>query len=320
MQETVDFHSKHFTLFQLSDGILAAIASEGGHAICNSGVIDLGGQLLVFDTFVTPHAALDLRRYILGQFGRPPQMVINSHYHNDHVWGNQVFSSEAQIISSIKTRQLLASAGMEEYKWYASNSLQQLESLRAQYQSADDQQRKQLVLLMGEYEGIVEALPHLAIGMPTVTFDSRLEVHGLTRSGLLSSFEGHTGSDTVLHLPQDGVVFAGDLLFVSCHPYLGDGDPKKLVTALQELDKLGASTYVPGHGPVGTIDDVRRLKEYVEGCMNTAEQLVNSGDVSKERIMELSVPKPFQSWDIPQFYASNIGFLCQTMSQGDDLG
>src|SRR5512143_3308982 len=122
MQTNPSTSSKHFVLQPLASGIFAAIARDGGAAISNAGLIDLGDQLLVFDTFLTPQAALDLREASIHFLGRAPQLVVNSHYHNDHIWGNQVFAPDAQIVSSARTRDLIASAGAEELEWYSANS------------------------------------------------------------------------------------------------------------------------------------------------------------------------------------------------------
>ena len=54
-----DFSSKHFKIEKLSSGVYAAIHSFGGYAICNSGIVDLGDKVLVFDTFLTVEAAKD---------------------------------------------------------------------------------------------------------------------------------------------------------------------------------------------------------------------------------------------------------------------
>jgi glyoxylase-like metal-dependent hydrolase (beta-lactamase superfamily II) len=160
----------HFALHPLAEGIFAAIAVDGGAAISNSGLIDLGGQILVFDTFLTPQAATDLRQIARDRLGGRPKIVINSHYHNDHIWGNQAFVPEAQIISSARTRELIATAGLEEFQWYSSNSAQRLETLRAQGQNTtDEQEQKKLLLWLGYYEGLVEALPNLSVCMPSIT-------------------------------------------------------------------------------------------------------------------------------------------------------
>ena len=309
--------SKHFELQSLARGVYAALATDGGAAISNSGILDLGGQTVVFDTFLTPQAALDLRRAAEELTGRAPQVVVNSHYHNDHIWGNQVFVPEAQIIASARTRQLITTAGKEQLEWYAANSAGQLATFQSRFQNTEDaEQRSQLAMWVGYYAGLVEAIPHLSVCLPGITFAGELEMHGSDRSARLIEFEGaHTGSDTALYLPQDGIVFMSDLLFVGCHPYLGDGDPWKLLQALKELSRLDAVTFVPGHGPVGSRRDLALLIEYVEGCLETAQTLVGEGEPSDERIGGLQVAEKYREWKLARFYPTNIRFLCQRLQE-----
>lgn len=313
MNKSTPLRSKHFRLHQLTESTFAAIAEDGGSAICNAGIIDLGGQIVVFDTFLTPQAAVDLQQITKELFGRKPQIVVNSHYHNDHIWGNQVFMPGSQIISSVRTRELIATAGMEELQWYSANSGQQLESLQSQYQNAtNEQQRNQLSMEIGYYEGLMEAIPHLSVCLPSITFRNRLEIHGSKHTAELITFEGaHTQSDTVLHLPKEDLVFMGDLLFVGCHPYLADGDPLQLLKVLGELSHIGATCLVPGHGPVGTIADLGLLIEYVNHCLDTAQLLVNEGSLHDDKIRELKIAERYKHWHFPQFFQTNIRFLCQ---------
>jgi len=315
MRKTSVTESKPFILHSLAEGVFAAIAEDGGSAISNAGLIDLGGQVLVFDTFLTPQAALDLRRAATDMLGRIPNIVINSHYHNDHIWGNQVFVPEAQIVSSARTRDLIATAGVEEFQWYSANSAERLETIRAQYQNTNDEhQQKQLSMWIGYYEGLVEALPQLTVCMPGITFDKHLEIYGNKLTAELITFEGgHTASDTVLHLPQEGVIFMSDLLFVGCHPYLADGDPFQHLNALKELSRLNATCFVPGHGPVGTSDDVKLMVAYIEQCLETAQTIVEEGHAYEEWIKELKIADHFQTWQLPQFYQTNIRFLCERL-------
>lgn len=309
--------SRHFELHAPAEGVFAAIARDGGSAIGNAGVIDLGGQTVIFDTFLTPQAAADLRRATTDALGPASRIVVNSHYHNDHIWGNQVFAPDAQIVSSRRTHELIATAGAEEFEWYTANSAQRLESLRAQDATADERRQKESLLWIGYYQGLVEALPHLVVCMPTITFDDRLEIHGSRHTAELIAFEGaHTGNDTVLHLRAAGVVFMSDLLFVGCHPWLADGDPLQLLRALRDLRGLHARWYVPGHGPVGTVDDVDLLIEYVEHCQATARELVERGYAAEGESGELAVPEKFAQWQLRDFYEANIRFLCERFSSG----
>lgn len=315
MDQILSFQSDHFELHTLAEGIFAAIAKDGGAAICDAGLIDLGGQVVVFDTFMTPQAARDLCDFSSDTFGRPPQIVINSHYHNDHIWGNQIFASGAQILSSCHTRQLINTAGADEFQWYSAHSAERLEALQAQFQNTQDEEEKRSLLLwIGYYQGLVEAFPHLRVCAPDITFDCSLEIHGTHRSVRLITFEGaHTGSDTILFLPQEGIIFMSDLLFVNCHPYLADGDPLGLLKVLKEISQLDATRFVPGHGPIGTREDVRLLIAYVEGCFDTAQKLVGTGIANQEKFLELKVPLDFEAWQQPQFYRNNIEFLWNSL-------
>jgi len=307
---------KQFELYQLAEGVFAAIAEFGGSADSNSGIIDLDGQVVIFDTFLTPHSAMNLRLIAEDIVGRTPKIVVNSHYHNDHIWGNQSFIPEAQIISSTRTRELIATAGMEEFQWYSANSAERLEVLRSQYQNTtDEQERMQLSIFIGEYEGLVEALPHLMVSKPTITFNNRLEIHGSKQTAELITFEGaHTESDTVLYLPREGIIFMSDLLFVGFHPYLGDGDPLQLLKALKELSQLDATCFVPGHGPVGTIADLRMMIDYVDYCIETARTLTREDSAFEDRIAELKIPERYKHWQVPKFFQANIRYLCQRLN------
>jgi cyclase len=287
MKELSLYASKHFRLQQVAEGTFAAIATDGGAAISNSGLVDLGGQILVFDTFLTPQAALDLRLAALEILGRAPDLVINSHFHNDHIWGNQVFSPDAPIIASSRTRHLITTEGVQELEWYTAKSAERLASLEDQFQKTSDEvQRSQQLMWLGYYRGLVEALPGLAVCLPSMTFADRLEIFGSSQHAELMTFEGY-------------------------HPYLGDGDPLQLLKALKELSQIAATRFVPGHGPVGTIADLSLLIEYVEYCMKIAQELVKEGVPYQARIAQVPIAEQFQHWLLPQFFQANLTFLCE---------
>ncbi len=303
--------SRHFTLQPLAANVYAAIAKDGGWAICNAGLLDLGGLILVFDTFVTPQASRDLRQASIELFGCPPAIVINSHYHNDHIWGNQTFAPEAPILASDCTRALIATEGAAELEWNAANASQRLTFHRAQIAAAANEgERQGHLLLAGEYEGIVAALPHLSVVSPTITFENRLTLHGAEHTAELLAFEGgHTASDTVLLLRDAGILFLSDLLFVGFHPYLAEGDPRQLLAILKELSGLGAHTFIPGHGPVGATSDLLALIAYCAACVETAGQLVAEGTTDPQQIAALPIPENFRHWRLQQFYTLNIQAL-----------
>lgn len=306
--------SAHFKLHEIGDGVWAAIAIDGGAAISNAGLIDLGETTLVFDCFLTPQAAADLRKSAQALTGQAPGIVVYSHYHNDHIWGSQALAPPAQVIASRRTRALISTEGLEELRWYTANSAQRLDALM-QKAAAGDADPQYIKMWTGYYQGLVQAMPQLKVQMPAITFDGSMELHGARQSARLVAFEGgHTGDDAVLHLPQAGVLFMSDLLFVGFHPYLADGDPTRLRVVLEELSLLPAQSFVPGHGPVGSLADVRLLIDYIDDCSAIAAGLVADSGGWEGQIEGQQVPGKYQGWLLGQFFQANLRFLCQRMS------
>jgi cyclase len=313
--------SKHFRLQQLADGVYAAIHIEGGAAIGNAGIVDLGDRTLIYDTFLTPQAAEDLRIAAEALTGRPIDAVLNSHWHNDHIWGNQVFSANTEIISTEETRRLfIATRGHGAYDSFMADAEANLEATRAQFQATDEEsQRRQLALWIDYHQSVVEAKPILQIRAPNLTFAERLAFHGTDRAAELIAFVGgHTESDAVFFLPQEGIAFMSDLLFIGHHPYLGGGDPERLLHILEVVSDLAPKLLVPGHGPVGMADSLTQMGHYVHTLDGLARKMVQDGE-AEETIDAMAIPEPYDDWLFSSFFPGNIHFLYQRRlgEQGD---
>ena len=305
--------SKHFRLQQLAEGVYAAIHRNGGGAIGNAGIVDLGDRTLVFDTFIAPRPAEDLRAAAEALTGRQVDAVIDSHWHSDHVWGNQVFGQDTDILSTEETRRLIIAARDHGgYQSEVASAEADLESTRAQFEAAQDEgRRRELALWIDEYQSVVEAKPILQVRAPNLTFTQRLAFHGAERSAELIDFVGgHTKSDAVLFLPQEGIAFVSDLLFVECHPWLGGCDPDRVPGILEAVSGLAPKVLVPGHGPVGTADSLAQMKLYVSTLDGLARKMVEQGE-AEERIDALAIPEPYNDWLIASFFSVNMHFLYQ---------
>ncbi len=303
------FESRHFKIETLADGVFAAIHRPGGWAIGNAGIVDLGDFTLVYDTFITIEAGQELREAAETLTGNPVKIVVNSHYHNDHVWGNQVFDPETLIVSSADTRQLLTTKGKEEYEWYLANSAHEFEDLRTQYDAESDEKGKERIAVwMSYYEGLVATMPRLAVRLAEMTFQERLEFHGAGRRAELIAFsDGHTPNDTVLYMPSEGILFMSDLLFVDSHPFLADGNPDNLLFTLEKIATMEALVLVPGHGPPGTKQDLALLAEYIGHCRKTAVGLLES-ELGEDAIKTQTIPERFRSWEYEIFYPANLRY------------
>ena len=151
----IPFSSKHFTLHRLTGGVFAAVAVSGGAAVSNAGIIDLGDRTLIFDTFMTPEAARDLRVAAQQLTGHDPELIINSHYHNDHIWGNQVFNPQSLIISTAQTLKLIQTEGQEEFQWARETAAGSLEEYGRKYAAEQDEhERRDLHLWVGYFQAL----------------------------------------------------------------------------------------------------------------------------------------------------------------------
>ena len=275
----------------------------------NAGIIDLGGQTLVWDTGTSPRAAIELKRVAEELTGRPVGLVVNSHHHLDHSLGNQVFAGSSILSTSI-TRDLMRARfeqlleEVKEFPEWIAHTKTQLETV------TDDFQRRALEFDLSEMLMLQEFMPNFKPTLPTITFEASLEFHGTGFNGLgrtaraISFGAGHTGSDTVLHLPEDGILFTGDLVLVDHIPCVGHGDPEAWQERITDLESLESITQiVPGHGPVATRDAISKMRE-------TLLEMTALADVSDTNALEkVQVPEAWREWGLPSGFRGNLEFL-----------
>ncbi len=306
--------SKHFKIIRLTDGVYAAIHSIGGQAICNAGIVDLGDKTIVFDTFLSLKAAKDLKRIADELTSHPVHYVINSHSHNDHIRGNQVFKPNSTIISTKTTRIEIANNEPNQIKQEADYASKALAKLEKQMQvTIDTTQLRELKMWIGYYKAIVESHPLQKVTLPDLTFENSLTINGSKRRVELIELSGHTKSDIAMYLPEEKIVFAGDLVFIECHPYLGDGNIQMLLSSLKELKVMDIEKVVPGHGPVGTKEDILRMMDYIEMVNNLSNTFVAEGKTIDE-VSNIKIPAPFDTWYFPNFFTLNMKFLIRNHS------
>lgn len=300
----------NFTIQQLAQGVWAAISNDQyGKAICNAGIVDLGDKTLIFDPFMTPQAAEELKAVAEELTRKPVTIVVNSHYHNDHIRGNQVFAPYATIISTNYTRNKIAEVEPEEQAWERRHAPGLLKATKQMYNSCTDQEKKEMELWIGYYEGMLESMDELKITLPDIVFSDSLWILGSERDVKLMEFRnGHTASDIVLCIPDERVAFVGDLLSVKRHPWLSDGDPVSWQSNLEKLysDKY-MQTYLPGHGPVCKKEGVQAMYDY----LGTMQDLVNKAadDSLKCSLLLQSIPIQYRGWYFGRFYQNNMKFL-----------
>ncbi len=297
--------TEHFRIEQLDDGLYAAIATEDGFGLCNAGIVDLGGTTLVFDAMLTPQAGTALGRAAERLTGAPVGLLVNSHYHGDHVRGNAAVGA-VHVVSTARVRDLIAERGPVHLRSDTEEAARELARLRSGELAVGERERR---VFEGWFEGILATPKELELRTPDLTFASEMVVHGRRRTARLLTFGGgHSPSDVLLQLPDERVVFLGDLLSVGFHPSLMDGDPEELVRILGQVRELGADRALPGHGPVSPGTSVREMERYVSGMLARARQARERG-LSREEFGSVPAEPPFDGWTFSQFFADNSRFV-----------
>ena len=298
-------NSRHFSLVQLADGVWLAQATAGGWAICNAGIVDLGDRTLVFDAMLAPAAAAELQNAAEALTGRPVTLLVLSHWHNDHVWGAQAFTPECELLSSSTTARLLVEEGPAELTAYRETAPADLERYTVLLSAArTERERREIAFWVGYMEGILASIPTLTFRRPDRTFDGRLALDGERKAELIQLGGGHTAGDVVLHLPEEGIVLTGDLLFTGWHPYLAEAGVEATRTALAELGQLEATVLAPGHGrPVGPdyLDLLARYLDWLETLLNERPEPPAPDD--------LDIPSPFADWEQRIFLQQSLQAL-----------
>jgi glyoxylase-like metal-dependent hydrolase (beta-lactamase superfamily II) len=147
----------------------------------------------------------------------------------------------------------------------------------------------------------------LKILAPVMTLDDSLSIiDGGREVQLLCLGVGHTDGDVVLYLPQDKIVFLGDIFFNDAIPNVEDANMLEWMKTLEEALKLDAKTFVPGHGQVGARPDVEKFLNYVEDLKALVEPAVARGDTLEQVIRDLHVPPKYASYSFQDFFPANL--------------
>jgi cyclase len=118
--------------------------------------------------------------------------------------------------------------------------------------------------------------------LPTTTFTDRWEKDGVE----FIHTGGHTDCSSVVYVPEDETLFAGDLLFVERFPWAGDptADPDKWIEAFQRMLDMDVEKIVPGHGPLCGLDEVERQLKWMKEVRWIMKGLIEEGATEEEAL------------------------------------
>jgi cyclase len=223
-----------FVLKQVGPGVYAAIDGPEHKAGSNAGFVIGDDGVLVVDSFFTLAAARALVGEIHRLTPKPIRYVVNTHYHLDHTGGDRALRDAGAIII----------AHRNVHGWV----------------------RTENVHLLGPqitpaFRAQIAALP-----LPDLTTDKDLTVWLGARKVVVRTVLGHTGGDLTVFVPDAKVLFTGDLLWRKIPPNLIDGSVKQWSATDADFAAMPDAahiTYVPGHGDVASLADVKDFRAYL---------------------------------------------------------
>jgi glyoxylase-like metal-dependent hydrolase (beta-lactamase superfamily II) len=126
--------------------------------------------------------------------------------------------------------------------------------------------------------------------LPDMTFSERLILYKGRREIHLLHGGGHSAGTGMVYLPEDSLIFAGDVVFCGAHPTMHLAETKRWLSALTALRKMSVDTIVPGHGPVCEREATHRLSDYIRDMRAAVRRCYQSGR-SKSETSSLIIPE-----------------------------
>jgi glyoxylase-like metal-dependent hydrolase (beta-lactamase superfamily II) len=226
-----DVEEKKISFERLSEHAYAYTA-EGDP---NTGIVVGDDAVMVIDTQATPVMAQDVIRRVREVTDKPIRYVLMSHYHAVRVLGASAYRPD-HVIASRDTYDLIVERGEADMK-------SEIERFPRLFRA-------------------IESIPGLT--WPTLVFDRRLTLMlGKLRVEIMQLGRGHTKGDTVVWLPQERVLFSGDLVEFDATPYTGDAYLTDWPATLDAIAALKPEKLVPGRG--AALKDATQVKAGLDG-------------------------------------------------------
>ncbi len=266
----------NFQVQKLADGVYAAIRTETPGFAVDANVVFIvnDDDVVVVDANDTPASSRGVLAALRKLTSKPVKYVVNTHWHDDHILGNQIyrdafpsveFIAHAATLEYLPTRGVAARSTMKESATQFGAMLRDMlaKNRTGSGRELNDEDRAAFRSDLQLVDRYLAEMPGFRIVLPTITLDERLTLHrGRRTIDIRHLGRGHTAGDIVVHLPEEGILVTGDLV-VWPIPLVGSDQShvSEWSATLGKLRGLKAALIVPGHRPVMRDDAYLRLME-----------------------------------------------------------
>lgn len=286
-------------LHDIGNGCYAYLQPDGGWGWSNAGLIVDGDANLLVDTLFD----LKLTREMLAAMRDAVPCaarigtLVNTHANGDHTFGNQLVDG-AQIVTTRETAEEMAARPPSVAAEIKRNRAQLGPGAQLLYE------------VMGQhfdFEGVLYT-------PPTRTFETALTLSvGDKTVELLHVGPAHTRGDTLVYVPKDRTVFAGDIMFADGHPVIWAGPIENWIAACDTILAWDVETIVPGHGPITDKAGVLRFKQYLQYIRDEARKRYDAGLSSYDAACEIALDA-YADWLDPERTVINVAALYEQWS------
>ena len=287
-------------LHEVADGVYAYLQPDGSWGWSNAGLVADGDASLLVDTLFDLRLTAEMLDTMRGAVPAAEHIgtVVNTHANGDHCYGNQLVAGAAIVASR---------ACAEEMPHTPPSVLAGMLDAAPKLGAMGDY----ITNIFGAFE-----FHDIELTLPTQTFDGELTVKvGDREVQLIEVGPAHTRGDVLVHLPDAGVVFTGDILFIGGHPIMWAGPVANWIAALDRIVDMSASVIVPGHGPVTDRDGVLELRGYFAYLRDESKKRFDAGMTPLDAARDIPL-QDYAQWGEGERVVANIASLYREFDPG----
>jgi len=316
--------AQSFDIVQVAPGVYGAVGRTG--VASNGAFIVNQDDVLVVDTHLRPSWARDLVAEIRKVTDKPVRYVVNTHWHNDHTQGNQVyvnvFGKGVEYLAQHTAREDILNKAIPSVQQALQNMPNQIARMETalaegkdlQGNALTDETRARLQQQLASQKSYLEELKQIQITLPTLTFERSLILHKPDRPIHIYYFgKGHTRGDVVVYLPQEKMVITGDLL-TNGIPFMRDAYPSQWIDVLESIQRLDWSQASTGHGPVQPgKGQLEKLIAYMKDMVAAVRGAIAKGMTLDDAKKAIDLSK--HSANFPNFATGNTQAIERTWAE-----